>query len=466
MPRRLPAVRLNALRVCLRVLRAFAVAFVFAGIPAKAGVTFNRDVAPVVYANCTSCHRTGEVAPFPLVSYADVAHHAKQIAAVTASRYMPPWKPQPGWGHFTGERRLTDEQVKLLADWAAAGAPEGDGAAPPPPAFSSDWRLGPPDLVVKMPQPFKVAADGNGGRDVYRAFAIPLNLDRDQYVTAVEFRPDSRTVIHHALFFLDAAGAGRQKEQQTRDGKPGYTSFGGPGIPVTGSLGGWAPGAMPEPLPEGWGRLVRKGSDLIVQCHFHPTGKPEVEQATLGLYFAKRPPQRVIAAGNVHTFAIDIPAGDSDYVREATYHVPVDVDVIGITPHAHLLCKDMKGWAVLPDGTRQNLIWIADWDFNWQGTYRCAQPVRLPAGTVVHMRYAYDNSAGNERNPNVPPKRVRYGEQTTDEMAFLFFEVSPVRRTDAAGLRTGNRRQMIDALTRRRDGEGGGDGDALPATRP
>ncbi len=447
----------------------FATVLTFAArVSAAAPPTFAADVAPIVYANCVSCHRTGEVAPFPLLTYAEVKKHAGQIASVTARRYMPPWKPQPGWGHFVGERRLSDAQIKALADWAAAGAPEGDAAATPrPPTFSSDWKLGQPDLVVKMDKPFTIAPDGDGGRDVYRAFVVPLHLDQDQYVTAVEFRPDSRTVIHHALFFLDAAGAGRRREAAEHDGQPGYTTFGGPGIPVTGGLGGWAPGALPESLPDGWGRAVRRGSDLIVQCHFHPTGKVEVEQATLGLYFAKTPPAHVIAGGNAHTFAINIPAGDASYVRDGTYTVPVDVDLIGITPHAHLLCRDMKGWATLPDGSRQDLIWIADWDFNWQGTYEYDKPVRLPAGTVVHMRYTYDNSAANERNPNVPPKRVHYGEQTTDEMAFLFMELSPVNRSDAAALRRGNRRQMADALTRFLGG--GGTSTATPpspTTRP
>ena len=414
-----------------------------------AGPTFARDVAPIVYANCVSCHRTGEAAPFALQTFEDVRKHAKQIAEVTASRYMPPWKPQPGWGHFVGERRLSDDQLQILKAWADTGAPQGDPAtAPVPPTFSSDWRLGKPDLVVKMDRPFAIPADGNHGRDLYRAFVVPLNLDQDQYVTAVEFRPDSRTVIHHALFFLDANGAGRRKAAEVHDGQPGYVSFGGPGIPITGGLGGWAPGSLPEPLPDDWGRLVRKGSDLIIQCHFHPTGKPETEQATVGLYFAKVRPSRITVSGNAHTFAINIPPGDAAYVRDATYTVPVDVDLIGITPHAHLLCKDMKGWAILPDGSRQNLIWIADWDFNWQGTYRYASPVRLPAKTVVHMEYTYDNSANNERNPNTPPQRVHYGEQTTDEMAFLFLEGSPVRSSDYAEFRRGNRRQMVDAVAR------------------
>jgi hypothetical protein len=433
----------------MRTFTVILLALLATAARASAAVTFSADVAPIVYANCVSCHRTGEVAPFPLVSYDDVRKHAKQIAAVTASRYMPPWKPQPGWGHFVGERRLTDAQIKTLADWATAGAPQGDPAATPPvPTFSSDWRLGKPDLVVKMDKPFTIPADGDHGRDMYRAFVVPLNLDKDQYVTAVEFRPDSRTVLHHALFFLDTGGAGRRKEAQERDGQPGFKTFGGPGVAVTGGLGGWAPGAMPEPLPEGWARLARKGADLILQCHFHPTGKVETEQATLALYFSKTVPDRIVGGGNVHTFAIDIPPGDANYVREASYTVPVDVDVIGLTPHAHLLCKDMKGWATLPDGTRQNLIWIADWDFNWQGSYEFDKPVRLPAGTVVHMRYTYDNSADNERNPNVPPKRVHFGEQTTDEMAFLFMEVSPVRKSDWPALKRGNRRQMLDALTR------------------
>ncbi len=434
-----------------------------------ATVTWAHDVAPIVYGNCVACHRAGEVAPFPLSTYAEVRKHVGQIAAVTASRYMPPWKPQPGWGTFVGGRRLSDDQIRTLKDWAAAAAPEGDpAAAPPVPTFSSDWKLGKPDLVVKMDRPFTIPADGDHGRDEYRAFVIPLNLDLDRYVTAVEFRPDSRTVIHHALFFLDGGGAGRRKEAQQHDGQPGYTTFGGPGVPVTGGLGGWAPGALPEPLPDGWARPARKGSDLILQCHFHPTGKPEVERATLGLYFAKQPPARLIGAANAHTFAINIPAGDAAYVRDAAYTVPVDLDVAGVTPHAHLLCKDMKGWATLPDGTRTNLIWISDWDFNWQGTYRYEQPVRLPAGSVVHLEYTYDNSAANERNPNVPPRRVHYGEQTTDEMAFLFMEVSPVRRADWPELKRGNRRQMIDALTRFAGGRTSADhADAPPpTTRP
>ncbi len=186
-------------------LIAIVVSAALAGRASAAVPTFAHDVAPIVYANCVSCHRPGEAAPFSLQTFDDVRKHARQIAAVTQSRYMPPWKPQPGWGHFVGERRLSDEQLQILKAWADNGTPQGDpAAAPPVPTFSSDWRLGKPDLIVKMDKPFSIPADGNHGRDVYRAFVVPLNLDRDEFVTAVEFRPDSRTVIHHALFFLDA----------------------------------------------------------------------------------------------------------------------------------------------------------------------------------------------------------------------------------------------------------------------
>jgi hypothetical protein len=371
------------------------------------------------------------VAPFSLENYSDVKKRAEQIVDVTKSRYMPPWKPEPGYGNFVGERRLTDVQIKLIADWSAAGCPEGDAKdLPPKPTFAEGWMNGPPDLIVKMPEPFTLKADGNNGKDVFRAFVIPLNLDENQYVTAVEFHPDNRRIVHHALFFLDNSGTAAKRQAANKDGNPGYSTFGGPGFLPSGGLGGWAPGAMPNPLPDGWGKLLRKGSDLVIQIHFHPSGKQETEQASLGIYFAKKKPDRIVASATARNFFINIAPGDANYVIKASLTVPVDVDLIGITPHAHLLCKDMKATATMPDGKKQELIWIKDWDFAWQGQYRYVQPVRLPAGTVINMVYTYDNSENNIRNPNSPPKRVTFGEQTTDEMAILFLEFSPVNKTD------------------------------------
>jgi mono/diheme cytochrome c family protein len=396
---------------------------------AHAVPTFSHDIAPIVYENCVSCHRPGEVAPFSLINFDDVKKRAEQIASVTGDRYMPPWKPEPNFGHFKDERRLTDAQIKLISDWAAA---EG-------------WSLGPPDQIVKMSTPFKLGAEG---RDQFRAFVLPLNNDDVKFVSAVEFRSDNRKIVHHALFFLDSNGAALAKEKLTTDGNPGYPAFGGPGFVPTGALGGWAPGAIPTLLPDGWGRMVKKNSDVVVQIHFHPDGKDETETFSMGIYYAKVPTTHIVAGGNAHNFRINIPAGDKDYVVKGHYKVPVDVDVIGITPHAHLICREMKASATTPDGKQIPLIWIKDWDFNWQGTYHYVDPIKLPAGTLVNFTYTYDNSTDNIHNPNNPPKPIHFGEQTTDEMAFLFLEGAPEKLTDFPALQKGNRSQMKDFLTR------------------
>jgi len=379
---------------------------------------FNHDIAPILYQNCTGCHRPGQVAPFSLLTYPDAAKRAGLIAAVTAKRYMPPWKAEPGYGHFQDERRLTDAQIDLIGKWAAAGAPEGDARQKPAtPAFASGWQAGKPDAVFTTAQPFSIPADG---RDVFQCFVLPLNLSADRYVKTVEFHPGNSRVVHHALFFLDASGEARQLDAGTPE--PGYPCFGGPQITPSGGLGGWAPGATPQPLPEGVAQTVEKGSDLVIQIHYHPSGKPETDQSSIGLTFGDRP-SKGLASMLIGSRAIDLPPGDAHHEITDWARVPEDTDLIGITPHAHLLCRDMKVDAHLPDGKSIPLIWIRDWDFNWQGQYRYSTPVHLPKGTRIEMRYVYDNSAANPHNPSNPPKRVTFGEQTTNEMALLFLQM-------------------------------------------
>jgi mono/diheme cytochrome c family protein len=396
-----------------------------------AAVTWSRDVAPILYANCLSCHRDGQAAPFPLLTYDDAAKRAQQIAAVVDARLMPPWKPEPGFGHFLDERRLTDAQVATIRRWADAGAPRGDpSAAPTPPTFPGEWALGEPDLVVEMPEPFDVPA---GGRDVYRAFVAKVDVPDDKYVTAFEFKPGSPTVVHHCMLFLDDAG--RARELDAKDPGPGYRSFGGPGFVPSGGLGGWAPGAQPRFLPEGIGRPVHKGADLIFQMHYHPDGRPRQDRSKVGLYFAKKPVTQIAVNFPVRSRQIDIAPRDAHYVVEAGVTTPVPVTLGGITPHMHLLGKEMTVEAKTPDGSVIPLIKIADWDFRWQDQYRFADPIRLPAGTVVSMRCVYDNSADNPNNPNTPPQRVRHGEQTTDEMALCFLQIYAPVGFDRARLR-------------------------------
>src|SRR4051812_21877291 len=344
--------------------------------PAAGAPTFNRDIAPILYANCVSCHRPGEVAPFSLIDYKTLKKHADDISTVTESRYMPPWKAEPGHGDFLYERRLSEPQIKLIKQWADAGAPEGNAKdLPPTPKFSEGWYLGEPDLIVKMPEAYQVAAEG---RDVFRCFVIPMDLPEDKFVRAVEYRPSNRRVVHHSLLFLDTTGAARKLDEA--DPGIGYGKMGGVGFVPSGGLGGWAPGVFPQPLPDGIARRLKKGSDLILQTHFHPTGKEELEQSSVGIYFCKTPPTKVMHGTMVASRKIDIPPGDKNYKVNASITSPIDVDLIGITPHAHLICKEMKVWANFPDGKTQDLIWIKDWDFNWQDQYIYKKPIRIPAG--------------------------------------------------------------------------------------
>ncbi len=384
-------------------------------------VTFARDVAPLLYRHCAICHHPGEIAPFPLIAYRDAAKRAALIATVTAKRYMPPWQPEPGYGHFAGERRLSAAEIETLRLWAEQGAPQGDPArTPPPPHFPEGWQLGAPDLIVRLPQPFAISA---GGPDQYMCFSIPLNLPETKYVRAMEFHPQARIAVHHALFLLDAGHIARQLGGT-------YPCFGTPGFLPSGALGGWTPGMQPATMPDGLQLILRKGADLVMQIHYHPVGKPETDQSELGLYFTPKPPARWVADIPLGSHRIDIPAGEAAYKVRDHFELPVDVEAVGIIPHAHYVCKDMKGWAVLPDGRKRWLIWIRDWNFDWQEQYRYAAPVRLPAGTDLRMEFTYDNSADNPRNPNQPPRRVVWGPSTADEMAGLHVQVVPVDMED------------------------------------
>jgi hypothetical protein len=257
--------------------------FVGTAIVQAATPTYNQDVAPILWKNCAGCHRPGEIGPFSLLSYKDAAKRASFLVDVTESRRMPPWKPEPGFGSFHDERRLSETDIKMIAAWAEAGAPEGNVTdLPPAPKFADGWQLGTPDLVLKVPDSFSVPGTGD---DVYRCFVIPIPIDSNKTVAAFEFRPGNRKVVHHALLYLDGTGAARERDQF--DPGPGYASFGGPGILPTGGLGGWAPGVMPRMLPEGLGKFLKKGSDLVLQVHYHPDGKPETDQSTVGIYFTK-----------------------------------------------------------------------------------------------------------------------------------------------------------------------------------
>lgn len=383
--------------------------------------TFARDVAPIVFVRCAGCHHPGEAAPFALLDYEDVRKRAAQIVRVTETRFMPPWLPDGDPNEFQGDRSLSAAEIGTLRAWLEAGCPEGDRAAlPPAPVFSSDWKLGPPDLVVTMPEAYTVPAEG---RDVYRNFVIPRPVEAGtRYVRALEFRPDNRAVLHHAILFVDGSGYARGEDR--RDPEPGYESMGlGVLRPPNGQFVSWTPGKGALEYPPGIAWTLDETLDIVLQLHLRPSGKPEPIRVSVGLYCADAPPTKHPLAIRLWSRDIDIPAGETAYVLEEQYTLPVDVSVHGVYPHAHYLGKDLRGWAVLPDGSERALIHIPAWDFNWQEEYFYAEPIALPKGTVVHARYLYDNSEANPLNPNHPPKRVRYGFQSSDEMAELQLQV-------------------------------------------
>ena len=426
------------------MLRPFAVILFGLAVVATAGAsepppTFNKDIAPILYANCASCHRPGEVAPFSLLTYQDASKRAALIAGAVKGRFMPPWKAEPGYGDFSGERRLTDTQITLIADWAKAGAPEGDSNAKPPlPKFTDGWQGGEPDQVLTIPVKYSLPADGP---DQYRCFVIPTGLDHDVYIDGTEFRPENREIVHHALVFLDASGQARKMAAASPDGS--YPCFGGPGFPAAGLVGGWAPGFTPPPRNPAYSEPIRKGTDVVIQIHYHPSGKPEQDQSSLGLAFSG-PPTKGRTSLLLFDHHLDIPPGDANYVAKASLIIPRDVQLAGVTPHAHYLCKDMKVTATLPDGTIKPLIWIKDWDFNWQNAYRYKTPLDLPKGTRVDLEYTYDNSENNPHNPAHPPVRIHWGEETKDEMALVFLTVLVPSREDLPELRRDVGRQYVE----------------------
>ncbi len=393
---------------------------------AQRPVTFSQDVAPIVFSQCAQCHRPGEAAPFSLLSYRDVKVRARQIADVTRTRYMPPWLPEPGYGHFADQRRLSDSQIATIQQWAAQGALEGDPKfLPGAPRYTEGWQLGPPDLILRMPQAYALAAAGS---DVFRNFAIPVPVNGTTYIKAFEIRPGNSRVVHHANILVDRTGNARRLDG--RDGAPGYD---GMSLEVESDFFDpdshflfWKPGTVPSVEPEGLAWTVDKGTDLILNMHLQPSGKPESIQPSIGLYFAKQAPSKhPMLIQLEHDAALDIPPGAKDFTVTDEFRLPLDVDVLAVYPHAHYLGKDLRAWATLPDGSRKWLIWIKHWDLNWQAVYRYSEPMFLPKGTVVAMRYSYDNSAENAANPNSPPQRVRSGNRASDEMSHFWLQVLP-----------------------------------------
>ena len=380
-------------------------------------VTYTRDIAPILFSHCAECHRPGEVAPFSLLNYEDARKKGKTIAKVTEKRFMPPWKAEHGFGDFQNERRLSEAEIQSIHDWVEGGMPEGDKSAlPPVPKFPTGWTLGKPDAIMGSPEPYSLPAEG---RDDYRNFVIPTNFGEDRWISALQVQPDNRAVVHHVIVFVDTSGKARQKDEESTG--PGYSTFGGTGVPGSEWVDAWVPGKTVRHLPPGYGKLIPKGADIILQVHYHKSGKPEKDQTQFGLYFCKEPVDKRVRVSRLAYPGLRIQPGDSNYFVRAEMKIPANVTVLEVAPHMHLIGRSMKVRAELPDGSSLPMVNVTDWDFNWQLSYVFSKPQQIPAGSKVELLARYDNSADNAFNPSSPPKFVRWGEQTTDEMCIAFF---------------------------------------------
>jgi peroxiredoxin len=396
-----------------------------AGCTIKAGeaaaggeVTYAKHVAPILNKHCVACHRPGQVGPFTLDDYDQASAWSKEITTYTRRRAMPPWKPQSNEGRYYNERRLSDDELAVLERWHAAGAPRGDlKDLPPAPKFDDGWMLGTPDVVLKAEGGYVI---GPKGADEYRCYVVQNPFDEDKWVTGFEYKPGNGLAVHHIIGYLDRSGASEKRD--AAEAGPGYRSNGsGPGILPSGSLGGWAPGNLPRQLPEGTARLWRKGERVVLETHYHRTGRPETDAgAQVALYFAKTPVKKQLHVHMIANPFLRIPAGSERYPVNAQWVVPKNISALDVMPHMHLLGREMSVVATLPDGTKRDLVAIKDWDFNWQETYQFLKDVELPRGTKVRIDAVYDNSLKNPNNPSNPPRQVGWGEETTDEMCIAF----------------------------------------------
>ena len=432
----------------LRVVPCFAHAAMAAlllscaALRSAAAPTFSLNVAPIVYAHCAGCHHPGGSGPFSLIEYEDVRRRSALVARVTGSQYMPPWLPEPGYGDFAHNERLTAAEIQTIADWVAAGAPEGPPSETPPPQFPGGWQLGTPDLVLEAPAPFNAPASGP---DVYWNFVFQPHVSATHFVRAIEIRPGNPKLVHHANLLIDRLGVAHRSETAPGQGFPGMdlALFRSPFDP-DGHFLFWKPGGPPRVEAAGYAWRLDPGTELVLNTHFHPMGAAQPVRPSVGLYFTADPQTRlpfILELENDQ--ALRIPAGVADFIVSDSFTMPMDVDVLAVYPHAHYLGHVLEAWATLPGGGRTWLIRIPNWDPAWQSVFEYATPVFLPKGSRVEMRYHYDNSAANIRNPNRPPKLVEAGNQSSDEMAHLWLRVLPRGPGD-------RRRELEEAVLRHR----------------
>lgn len=402
-----------------------------------AQVTFTSDIADIIYNKCSTCHRPGEIGPFSLTNYDEVVAYGPTIKFVTQSKYMPPWKADPNYQHYIDENYLTDDQIKMIGDWVDSGAPYGNATEEPNfPDFPTGSAIGEPDLVLSFAESH--LHKGNN-KDEYRYFVLPSGLLEDKKLKAIELRPGNSRIVHHALFFQDVTGKAAQFDAATAEyGFLGTAGFDTDAVLNYDQYPGFVPGQRARYFPDGMAQTMKAGADLVIQMHYAPFSSDEIDSSSVNLFFAdetevidREVQDEIMLPFNLPGgfFAFTIPANQTkEFVGK--WKLNQDLSFIGVFPHMHLLGKAWEVYIEKPDGSVENLIKIDDWDFNWQGGYYFKKFITASKGSTVIAKAVYDNTIDNPNNPSNPPRTVRWGENTTDEMYYLPLLYVPYKQGD------------------------------------
>ncbi len=450
----------------MKQIAAIAIVLTWLAAPASAqpaAPTFSKDVAPIFFANCTNCHRPGEIAPMSLLTYKDARPWARSIAAKVADGTMPPWHADPKHGTFVGARALSVAHKETIAKWVAAGAPEGKAAdLPPTPVYADGWNIGTPDAVLSMQEDYPIPATGEVP---YQYFEVPANFAEDRYISDWEYRPGDRRAVHHMLLYLKAPKDVAEAQMKRQQGMMLQRLFGAP--PAAGAsaaprpvppfefaccveipagqsggrplppehrkdlgpnyrprpigmgagMGGFSPGGSIRHFPEGTGMRIPAGYSLVFQMHYTTYGQATTDRSKIGLKFTTTPPTTVLNTMALINASLSIPPGAADYTIDNAMTFNREVVIYSLIPHTHVRGTGWHYEAIYPDGRKAVILAVPNYDFNWQHEYVFTQPLRLPAGSKLYAKAWYDNSARNKSNPD-PTKTVTWGDQTWEEMMY------------------------------------------------
>lgn len=389
---------------------------------ATGSVTFSKDVAPILQKNCQGCHRPGEAAPMSLRTYQEARPWARAMKQAVLAKKMPPWFADAQYGHFRNDRSLPQKDIDTLVSWVDAGAPEGDPKdLPQPVAFIDGWNIGQPDMVLEMPEPFQVPASGT---IEYQYVVLPYKFTEDRWVQMAEVRPGNRAMVHHVIAYIRDGSS-----KWMRDKKPGELFV--PEADANGNrpslngdlLSGFAPGLPPSILEPGQGRLIKAGSDIVLQLHYTANGHPGEDRTKVGVVFCKQAPHERVMTLAASNSKFTIPPGDPNYQVDASFELGHDAKLSALLPHMHLRGKDFQYRLVYPSGETETILRVPHYDFGWQLWYQPVSDIVLPKGTQIAATAHFDNSVNNPHNPD-STKAVTWGDQSWEEMMIGFFEVT------------------------------------------